>query len=152
MIAETIEKGTKFSPANIPVGNALGLIAGVGLGGGLNEIVKSFLPVEMRRLGGVGTGLGIAWLVQNLPFFRKILGTAGVDALAIGVLFHAIESTFFLQGRISSAVSGVVLSRRTVATARPTQTATPTVAETERAEPKFQSSVNNKLRAILEVA
>lgn len=151
MIANIGNKVGAYKLAGVPVGNALELILGVGAGGGLNDITKSFLPVGIQRYGGLATGFGWAWVFQRAAV-KRFLGDYLADALSIGAIFHAVDSTFLISGKISGTIAG--LSQKVagpVATARATQTAAPTQAETG-APQQFVSSVNEKLRATLEVA
>lgn len=153
MFAPYIEKGARFAPGKMPVGNAIALTLGVGISGGFNEVIKSFLPINIRRFGGIGSSLALAYVFQNVGFFRRFLGDAGVDALSIGAIFSGINSAFAVSDRVTGAISRLAPAQLGVRTAgAPAQTAAPTQAETGAGQEQFVSSVSEKLRATLEVA
>lgn len=155
MFAPYIEKGARFAPGKMPIGNAIALILGVGISGGFNEVIKSFLPINVRRFGGIGSSLGLAYIFQNIGFFRRFLGDAGVDALSIGAIFSGVNSAFAVSDRVTGAISRLAPIRTAgpVATAgAPVKTAAPTGVETGAGQEQFEGSVDEKLRAILQVS
>ncbi len=146
-----LDKAISYRPAKTPVGPAVGLLVGAGVSGGVEEIIKGFLPVNWKKYSGIPLGLGLAYAFENVGLFRKFLGDEFVDALAIGAIFYGIESTFFVRSRITGAISGLV-SKATVATAGVKTAARPVAVQKTAAPRPFVSSVDEKLRATLAVA
>lgn len=145
-----LDKAVSYRPAKIPVGPAGGLLVGTGIAGGVEEIVKGFIPANWKKYSGIPLGLGLAYLFE-MDFFKKYLGEFA-DLLAIGAIFYGVESTFFVQSRIAGAISGLVPKAPGVVTAGVKTAAQPTAVQTSAAPQGFVSSVDEKLRATLAVS
>ncbi len=133
--------------AKMPVGNAVGLAAGIGLTGGLQEAISQYLPAEWQRYSSIPLGLGLAYIFENVGFFRKYLGEALVDALAIGSIYYGLERTLFVSGRINSLVYSAIPQPKLAA-----PTATAAAPEVETAARPSASSVDEKIMATLGVS
>lgn len=148
-----LDKAISYEPAKIPLGNAGGLLVGTGLAGGLEEVIKGFLPANWKKYSGIPLGLGLAYIFKNVKFFENFLGEKFTDALAIGAIFHGIESTFFVRARITGAISGLATKATPAVATAGVETATqPTAVQTSAAPEGFVSSVDEKLRATLAVS
>ncbi len=147
-----LDKAISYRPAKTPVGSAVGLLVGAGVSGGVEEVIKGFLPANWKKYSGIPLGLGLAYAFENVGFFRKFLGDEFVDALAIGAIFYGVESTFFVRSRITGAISGLAPKARAVATAGVRTATRPVAVQTKAATRPFVSSVDEKLRATLAVA
>ena len=102
---EIIEKGLskvgKFEVVNIPVGQAVLLLAGLGLNDIMVPALTSFL--KMPILSGAAISV-----ISKLPVVEKFIGPTLSDVLAATAIATGIDEQFQLRNRTKSMVSGLL--------------------------------------------
>lgn len=151
MTGAYVDKFSAIAPKKIPIGDSLVLLGGFGVAGGLDRILRNYLPAGYEKWGSVALGIGLAYLWKNVGVFRNFVGESGTTALAIGSLVMPIERALGIQTKISNAVAS--LSPGVITAGAPAKTGAPaevkTAAAPEVKETVFASPVGEKLRATL---
>jgi hypothetical protein len=152
MTGAYVDKFAGIAPKKIPVGESLLLLGGFGVAGGLDRIIRAYLPAAWRKWGSVGVGLLLAYLWKNIGFFQRLLGESGTTALAIGSVAMPLENALAITSRINSMIARLAPTGAGLAGAPRVQTAAPAAAKAAAParEEVFASPVPEKLRSILE--
>lgn len=153
MTGAYVDKFAGIAPKKIPVGESLLLMGGFGVAGGLDRIVKAYLPPDYKKWGSVGVGLLLAYLWKNVGFFRTFLGESGTTALAIGSVAMPLEGALAITSRINSMIASLAPAGAVTAGAPKVKTGAPSRAVTAAPPARtevFASPVPEKLRSILE--
>lgn len=114
------EQLTKFEALNTPVGKAVMLTVGIGVG----DVVKASLrQVNVPPLWG---GLLLAWGLLNVKQVSQMLGPETAEIVAAGILADTINDEFKIQEQTSNLLAGL-FGRRVVSQSPPVLTNQTTV-------------------------
>lgn len=152
MISGTLNKVIDFKLADLPVGKALLILAAIGVGKGVTDIVYSKWPTMAKYSGLIG-GAGLALAVTKVKAIKGFLGNRGAETLAIGGMAAAITSFYDIQGRIETYLATAAVPFGPV-TAQPTLPPVTTAGATTGASTGattgqvYESDVARRLAAI----
>lgn len=104
-MAGIAEQITKFEVASLPIGKALALSAGMGVGDVLKAVVRQW------GVPPLATGLVAAWALVNIKMVRDLLGPATSELVAAGILADTINDQFRIQENTSNLLAGLFGSR-----------------------------------------
>jgi hypothetical protein len=101
---EAIERGVsrigEIKVMNIPVGQAILLLAGLGINDALVPVVTNFL--KFPALSGAALSI-----VTKLPFVSRFLGPTLSDVLSATAITVGIDEQFAIRRRVKNLVSGL---------------------------------------------
>jgi len=133
---------------DLPIGKAALILAAIGIGKGLTDVVASRWPTASKWAGVIGGG-GLAYACKRIDAVRRFLGETGAEALATGGLAATILSFYDIQGRIEGWIAQK-LAKKPAPTPTPTPTPTPEMAGASEFGqlPTYKSDVERRLEAI----
>ena len=111
-VAQFTEQVADFRIANIPVGAAVTMTVGMGIG----DTLKGFMA---RWVPPMWSGLILAAVLPNIKFLKDILGDRTVELMSLGILADTVNDQFALQQKTSNLLAGFIKPGATVVSASP---------------------------------
>ena len=99
-MAAITEQVTKFEALNVPIGKAVALTVGMGLG----DVVKAV--VRQWNIPPLWTGIGLAWALLNVRQIKSLLGPETTEIVAAGILADTINDEFRIQEQTANLLAG----------------------------------------------
>lgn len=106
MLGNVIDKVAKAKVFDVPIGKSLLILAAIGVGKGITDIVYSKWPAGGKYAGLIAGG-GLAVACKKIGAVERFLGKEGADTLAIGGASAAILSLYDVQGWVEMKLAGL---------------------------------------------
>ena len=147
-VSNIIDRVSNMRVLDMPVGKAALILASIGVGKGLTDVVASRWPQQAKWAGLIAGG-GLAYAVRKIGAIRNFLGDTGSEALAIGGMCAAILSFYDIQGRIEGFIAQKLAKPAPAPTPTPTPTPEMMAGAGEFGQvPRYKSDVERRLEAI----